>query len=59
MNDTELIDRIEQIRAANNRHWMDLVRLAFEIAPDRARVLMQQIAAADDEVRRLTQELGR
>ncbi len=58
MTDAELIDRIEQIRARNNTHWMNLVRLAFELAPDRARYIMQEIQRLDGEVRRLTQELA-
>lgn len=57
-NDMSLIDQIEQIRARNNTHWMNLVRLAFELAPERARSIMQEIARLDGEVRRLTQELG-
>lgn len=59
MSDAELIDRIEAIRARNNVHWMNLVRLAFELAPDRARGILQEIARLDGEVRRLTEELAR
>ena len=57
-SDAILIDQIEQIRGQNNRHWMNLVRLAFDLAPERARAIMQEIARCDGEVRRLTQELG-
>lgn len=59
LTDDLLIDQIEQIRAANNTHWMDLVRLAFKHAPDEARAIMKAIAAADGDIRRLTQELSR
>lgn len=59
MTDHELIDQIEAIRATNNHAWMDLIRLAFEVAPDRARSIMQRIQQLDGEVRRLTQELAR
>lgn len=58
MSDAELIDRIEAIRARNNTHWMDLVRLAMELAPDRTKVLLRDIEACDGEVRRLTKELA-
>ena len=57
--DADLIDRIEAIRAQNNRHWMNLVRLAYELAPDRAKALLRQIEQCDGEVRRLTQELAK
>jgi hypothetical protein len=59
MSDAALIDQIEAIRARNNTHWMDLVRLAVELAPDRAKALLRQIAACDADVRRLTQEISR
>lgn len=58
LSDAELIDAIEQIRARNNTHWMNLVRLAFELAPERARGIMQEIERLDGEVRRLTKELS-
>jgi hypothetical protein len=57
--DAELIDQIEKIRARNNTHWMNLIRLAFELAPDRARAIMQEIQRLDSEVTRLTRELAR
>lgn len=58
MSDAELIDAIEQIRGRNNTHWMNLVRLAFELAPDRARAIMQEIQRLDTEVTRLTRQLS-
>jgi hypothetical protein len=58
VSDAELIDRIESIRARNNTHWMNLVRLAFELAPDRARSIMQEIERLDGEVRALTAQLA-
>lgn len=59
MTDTELIDRIEQIRAENNKHWMGLVRLAVLVAPEHAKELLREIERCDGEVRRLTQELAK
>lgn len=57
--DAELIDAIEQLRARNNVNWMNVVRLCFELAPDRARAILQEIERVDGEVRRLTRELAR
>ena len=54
MSDAELIDQIQQIRVANNRPWMDLVRLALEVAPQRTRAILREIAQHDGDVRRLT-----
>lgn len=58
-DDAELIDAIERIRAENNRHWMNLVRLAFKFAPDDARAILRNIQRLDGDVRRLTQELAK
>jgi hypothetical protein len=58
MTDAELIDAIERIRARNNTHWMNLIRLAFEVATDRARAILQEIQRLDSEVARLTRELA-
>ncbi len=57
--DAALVDRIEAIRAQNNTHWMDLVRLALQKAPDETREILRAIAEGDGEVRRLTKELAR
>ncbi len=57
--DIALVDRIEAIRAQNNKHWMDIVRLSLELAPERTKALLRQIEECDGEVRKLTQELAR
>ena len=31
-----LIKKIEKVRSRNNKNWMDLYRLAFEVAPSRS-----------------------
>lgn len=56
--DQSLIDHIEAVRSRNNRHWMDLVRLAFRTAPTEARELLSQITECDEQVQRLTKELA-
>lgn len=59
MTDGELIDYIEALRAKNNKCWMDLVRLAFAVAPDRARELMREIRRLDQAISRATGDLAR
>ena len=46
----EIIDKIAEIRTNNNWRWMDLLRLAFEIAPERARDIMKEIQLNDKEI---------
>ena len=56
--DLEIIDEIEKIRAKNNTHWMDAVRLCFELAPERARELFRAIKDCDAKINELTKELA-
>jgi len=57
--DSSLIDQIQEIRRLNNRLWMDLVRLALEAAPERARDLFRQISSKDEEILALSRQLAR
>lgn len=54
----EVIDAIQSKRAENNRNWMDLVRLAIEVAPDRAKEIMRRIHAKDAEISELAGKLA-
>lgn len=58
MTDTELLDQIQEIRAKNNVPWMDILRLAFEVAPDRARFLVRQIVDYDQRIHELSERLA-
>lgn len=51
------IDEIEQIRSSNNKNWMDLLRLALEVAPERAKVIIAEIYKHDDKISKLIKEL--
>lgn len=54
----EIIDDLARARAANNVHWMQLIRLAWEVAPDRAREISKRINAQDCVVVGLAEELA-
>lgn len=56
--DRDLIARITTIRSINNRRWMQLVELALEVAPERARELFKSIARNDAAILKLSQELA-
>lgn len=45
--DEALIDRIQEIRATNNRVWMKIVRLAMREAPEEARSIFREIERND------------
>jgi hypothetical protein len=58
-NNTDLIDSIQEVRTANNKLWMDLVRLAIEATPTQAKAILRQIRVNDLKVSELMGELGR
>jgi methionyl-tRNA formyltransferase len=52
------IDEIEKVRTANNVNWMDLLRLAFKVAPDEAKKLVRRINADDHKISELLARLA-
>ena len=56
---TEILNEVEQIRKRNNVNWMDLARLAFEVAPERAKKIMRKITECDSYINELTKELSK
>jgi hypothetical protein len=56
--DQRLIDEIESVRSANNVNWMDILRLAFESAPERAREILGRINADDQRISALLSALS-
>ena len=54
----DLLDQIQEIRARNNKNWMGIMRLAFKHAPMEARALMRRITEADQEISKITKQLG-
>lgn len=59
MTDLEIIDAVEAARKGNNTNWMDLVRLAFEVAPERARPIFKKINDSDAEIGKLLDKLSK
>jgi hypothetical protein len=53
-----LIGEIEQVRSANNVNWMDILRLAFDSSPDRAREILGRINADDNRISQLLSALS-
>lgn len=56
--DLEIIQEIEKIREHNNKNWMDLVRLAFEYAPNEAKAIMTEINLDDAKITALLEQLA-
>ena len=54
----EIIDKIEKVRSSNNVNWMDVLRLAFNHAPEEANNLDRKINTTDTEISHLLEELS-
>lgn len=59
MTNQELINKLEEIRSKNNKSWMNLVRLAFQHAPDEAREIMKSIVDYDNQIGQITSKLAK
>jgi len=57
MKDLEIIDKIEKIRARNNKNWMKLMKLSFRHSPVEAKKIMINIANCDAEINELMKEM--
>ena len=57
-SDEQLIDEIQKIRTKNNTHWMDVVRLAFRLAPEEAREIFKNIKECDQKINEFLKELA-
>jgi hypothetical protein len=54
----DMIDRIETVRKDNNRLWMDILRLALEAEPQRAKAILLKIKRNDGAIQRMLGELA-
>jgi len=57
-SDEEIINEIQEIREKNNTHWMDIVKLAFEVSPVKSREIFKKIKDCDEKVNELLKELA-
>lgn len=57
-DDLQIINEIEKIRAKNNSHWMDVVKLAFKLSPVEARQIFKNIKDCDHQINVLLKELA-
>jgi hypothetical protein len=54
----EILDEIEQVRSKNNIHWMDVVRMCFELDEKRAQNIFYNIKECDKQIRDLSKEIA-
>jgi hypothetical protein len=52
-----VIKKIENIRKKNNSNWMNLLRLAFNMSPNKAALIMSKIYLDDARISKLVKKL--
>ena len=53
----KIINQIEKIRSKNNVNWMNILRLAFELNPQKAKKIMKKINFDDKRISNLLKKL--
>lgn len=54
----EIIQEIERTRSENNKNWMDLIKLAFEHAPEESKLIIGRVNDQDDKITELYKKLS-
>tara|TARA_B110000027_G_scaffold133078_1_gene160670 strand:+ start:1234 stop:1431 length:198 start_codon:yes stop_codon:yes gene_type:complete len=48
---------IENLRSKNNKNWMDLLRLSYEVDPTKTIIIIQNILLKDEKLMKLGNKL--
>ena len=55
----KIFNDIENLRAKNNKNWMDLLRLSYDIDPNKTIKIIQNILSKDEKLMKLGNKLKR
>ena len=53
----KIFKEIKNLRSKNNKNWMDLLRLSFEIDPKKTIKIIQNILSKDEKLIKLANKL--
>jgi hypothetical protein len=56
-NYNKIINQIQKIRSKNNVNWMDILKLAFKLDPQKASKIMKKINYDDKKISSLLKKL--
>ena len=59
INHIQWINKVQKIRARNNKNWMNILKLAFKHAPKEAKNLMKKINSDDKKISKLLNKLSK
>jgi len=54
----QIIEEIERTRSENNKNWMDLIKLAFDHAPEESKLIISRVNDQDDKITQLYKNLS-
>ncbi len=54
----EIISQIEDVRKNNNVNWMDILRLAFDKSPLKARAIFKKVFQDDKKINKLSKKIS-
>lgn len=58
-NDTKIIEQITEARKKNNYNWMAILKLAIQVAPDKAKKILNKINHQDKKISQLVKKLSK
>ena len=58
-NYNKIINQIQRIRSKNNVNWMNILKLAFELDPNRSIKIMRKINYDDKKISKLLNRLSK
>tara|TARA_B100001029_G_C15041471_1_gene443939 strand:- start:1638 stop:1847 length:210 start_codon:yes stop_codon:yes gene_type:complete len=53
----KILNKIEKIRGKNNKNWMDILRLSFNLHPKKTAKILSKIYKDDQRISRLAKKL--
>ena len=53
----KILNKIEKIRGKNNKNWMDILRLSFNLDPQKTAKILSKIYNDDQRISRLAKKL--
>mgnify|MGYP001488815454 FL=1 len=53
----KILNKIEKIRGKNNKNWMDILRLSFNLDPQKTAKILSKIYEDDQRISRLAKKL--
>ena len=53
----KILNKIEKIRGKNNKNWMDILRLSFNLDPKKTAKILSNIYKDDQRINRLAKKL--